>query len=498
MNFYRRIKYLMGSPVEVTAYGEKEICSEGMEAAFGEVARIERLLSIYRPESALSRINRFSKKGFIPVDAEVLDLLIQVIDYAAKSGGAFDPTAGALIRLWGFGPGAEKRAPPKGTEIQSLRRCVGYQNLKVHPGSGELELLREGIEINPGGIGKGYAIDRAIQKLKEAGIRRGMVSCGSTAYALGSPPGQAAWQFEIQHPRVKENRIGAVSLCDQAISTSGDYERFFVFEGRRFSHLIDPRSGYPAEGTASVSAVASTAMEADFLSTAAFILGEAAEKLFGGFRGSSGLMVREDTEGALSFHPTSEWKGPFSRSFSRRRFLASAAAVLIGLLLPLRAEAVVVYATEEEALRRMMPEADRFDPEPVQLSEAQLTKAQQLTGTAIRDKAYHFRIGRKGEEVVGYAIKLDVIGKERPITFLIGIEPSAEIKGMEVLVYRESEGSEVRHPRFMRQFSKKKKEDPLRLGRDIQPISGATLSSRAAAYAARKALAIFEVVYKKD
>ncbi len=145
----------------------------------------------------------------------------------------------------------------------------------------------------------------------------------------------------------------------------------------------------------------------------------------------------------------------------------------------------------------MMPEADHFDVEEIRLSPDQASKAQELAGKAFRESNYRFTVGRKGVEAVGYALKLEVIGKERPITFLIGIEPQGEVRGIEVLIYRESEGSEIRHPRFMKQFFKKKNEDPLRLGQDIQPISGATLSSRAATYAVRKALSIFEVVYKK-
>lgn len=480
------------------AYGDEESCSKGIQAAFLEIGRVERLLTVYRPKSPLSGLNRLSGRGLIAVLPEILQVISKALYYAEKSGGAFDPTAGPLVRLWGFGPGKERVSPPGEEEILSLLPRVGYKHLQIDFESKNLRFLQEGIELNLGGIGKGYAIDRAVEKLKEAGIRIGMVDCGSTMYGLGAPPRQSGWQAVIRHPRIQEGEAGGVSLCDQALSTSGDYEKFFIFEGKRFSHVIDPRSGYPVKESAGVSVVAPTAMEADALSTAAFVLGaKEGSKLLEGFPRVEGLLIQEEADGVMASY-TRGWKRvPAQKSIGRRRFLASAAAVLIGLILPFRAEAVVVYATEEEALRRMMPEAERFDPEPVELTDAQLSAAQQLTGKAIRDRKYHFQVGRKGEEVVGYAIKLDVIGKERPITFLIGIEPTAEIKGIEVLIYRESEGSEVRHPRFMKQFIKKKKEDPLKLGQDIQPVSGATLSSRSAAYAVLKALSIFEVVYKQ-
>ncbi|MFQ5949163.1 MAG: FMN-binding protein, partial [Nitrospiria bacterium] len=173
-------------------------------------------------------------------------------------------------------------------------------------------------------------------------------------------------------------------------------------------------------------------------------------------------------------------------------------AAFIGLILPAGVEgATIRFATEKEALQGMMPEADRFDVEKVTLSPAQLSQAQQLAGKGFRKKRYRFWIGRKGDAPVGYAVILNVIGKKRPITFLIGIDPGGRVKGVEVLIYRESEGSEIRFPQFMRQFLKKDKESTLRLGRDIRPISGATLSSRSATYAVRKALSLFEAVYNE-
>ncbi|WP_238339653.1 FAD:protein FMN transferase [Candidatus Manganitrophus noduliformans] len=489
----------MGSPVEITAYGEKEICSNGIEAAFLEIGRIERLLSVYQPDSVLSRVNRFSKKGFISVPREVLDLLSESIRYAKESQGAFDITAGPLVRLWGFGPGKERGEPPSREEIAAACRSVGSEHVRIHFDSGELELLQEGMELNLGGIGKGYAIDRAAHVLKAFGVTRALISSGSTLFALGSPPGQRGWPVLIRHPRLEKEEIGTLFLCHQALSTSGDYEKFFVFQGRRFSHLIDPRTGAPAAWMASVSVVAPGAMEADALSTAGFILGEReGSALLKRFSGAEGLFVAESSEGNVSFHATTEWRRvEASYSPSRRRFLTLLSGFFIGLMVPLPARATVVYAKEEEALRRMMPEADRFDADEIDLSPDQLSKAQNLTGKGFRDKKFLFKIGRKGKETVGYAVRLEAIGKERPITFLIGINSDGTVKGAEVLIYRESEGSEIRHPRFMAQFLRKTVEDPLRPGQDIQVISGATLSSRAAAYVVRKALSIFEAVYKK-
>ena len=145
----------------------------------------------------------------------------------------------------------------------------------------------------------------------------------------------------------------------------------------------------------------------------------------------------------------------------------------------------------------MIPAADRFERDPVTLSKVQLRAAQAIAKKGFRKKKYTFWIGKKGDAAVGYALKLNVIGKKRPITFLVAVDPEGKVLGVEVLIYRESRGSEVRFPRFMRQFRRKTTADPLRLGRDIRPVGGATLSSRSTAYAVRKTLAIFEAVYKR-
>ncbi len=487
----------MGSFFKITVCGEKALCAEAMTDAFEEIARIERLLSIFRPESDLARVNDFQKKGTLSIDREFVEVLTQSIEYAKKSGGAFDPTAAPLIQLWGFGPGGERSTPPKKEEIASVLHRIGFWNIRLT--AGRIELLKEGVEINLGGIGKGYAIDRAIEKLCEHRITRAMISCGSTIYALGAPPGEPGWRVDIQHPRREEGRIDTVYLRDQALSTSGDYEKYFIFKGRRFSHLIDPRTGYPSEGVAGVTVLAPTAMEADALSTAAFILGfGAGKRLLADLPGVEGAIFPEEAGGVLSTHATDGWdRFSSGRFIDRRRFLAMASLALIALLVPTPGEATVVYLTEEEALRKMMPEADRFNATAIHLSGEELDQAQELAGRSFRGEEYRFWIGQKGNETVGYATLLDVVGKEQPITFLVGITPFGEIKGVEVLVYRESRGSEIRHPRFMRQFLKKKLDHPLRFGNDIESISGATLSSRAAAYAVKKALAIFEVAYIK-
>lgn len=495
---------LMAAPFEISAAGDAKTCSRAIEAAFQEAARIEKLFTIYQPQAPLACFNRLSKKGVTFLDREILQVLSKAIVYAEKSAGAFDPVAGRLVDLWGFGPGDATETPPSDAAIAHARSRSGYSFLKIDIAAGRLECLRDGLQINLGGIAKGYAIDRAVSVLKDHGIARALVSCGSTLYGFGRPQ---HWRIAIQHPRREAEVLQEIDLSDCALATSGDYERCFVHNGLRYSHLIDPRTGFPVAGmVASVSVIAKTAMAADALSTTAFILGtEHGRRLLEAESAVSGFLVLEDKNRVLSFKPTQGWPGfSTAQALGRRRFLKVASLIFMGVLLPggllwpRKLQATMIrFATEKEALARMMPEADRFSLDPVHLNDEQLQKAQNLAGKGFRQKTYNFWVGYKGDNAIAYALKLDVVGKKRPITFLIGMTPTGIVKAVEVLVYRESKGSEIRYARFMKQFYQKTRKDPVRLGRDIRSISGATLSSRAAAYAVRKTLSIFEVVYGK-
>jgi len=468
----------MGTPIEITVFGTLSRCRSGTQAAFAEIARIESLLSIYRPDSELTRFNR-TRDRFVPLSAEVGDLIADAIRYAEITDGAFDPTLGPLIRLWGFGPDQRDHPPhpPSPDAIASTLQHCGFKNLTVcHDG---IARRVEGMAFNLGGMGKGYAMDRAVQILQSVGIARGMVHCGSTTRVWGD----AAWPIAVRHPRKLSAMAQSVSLRDAAIATSGDYEQYFIHDGQRYSHLIDPRSGYPARAAISATVTAKSALAADILSTAAFIRGEVRF-----------LSRIPDTQGWVIGNDTDPIEAPLP--FSRRHFLAVAASVVLGLFFPWRSWAATVYMTEEEALRAMMPEATRFDLDEWTLSATELEAVGKRVGRPFSESHIKFYIGRGGEAIVGRAITLDVIGKERPITFLIGIAPTGAILGVEVLIYRESEGGEVRYPRFMRQFLTKTGADVLRLGQDIQPVSGATLSSRAAVHAVRRALSLFAVRYR--
>lgn len=470
----------MGAPIAITVFPTPRLSLKQLQIActeaYQEIARIEALLSIYRPDSEISRFNQSDDNALIPLCQETFDVLSTALTYARESLGAYDPTLHALIQLWK--KYADGKTLPHPREIQLCKSQTGFQNVVLQQGGAKRRVAGLGFDL--GGIGKGYAIDCAVTRLKAAGIREGIVHCGSTTVIWGREEIVA-----IRHPRQPDRIVCRIPLKDAALSTSGDDERYFEAEGQRWGHVIDPRSGYPASVAWRASVIAPTAMAADALSTAVFVAGDVDNLP----QWAHGWVMTAKGEISAS----RGWTETLQKT-TRRHFLAMTASFLLAWLWPRGAYPATVYLTKEEALQMMMPEADRFETQNIHLSDAQRDTAQQKTGKQFQESDFQFYVGRRAEQIIGYATVLEVIGKERPITFLIGLAPEGAILGLEVLIYRESQGAQVRFLGFTRQFLGKTLQDPLRLGSDIAPISGATLSSRAAAYAVRKAMALFSVL----
>jgi thiamine biosynthesis lipoprotein len=184
-----------------------------------------------------------------------------------------------LIRAWGFFRGEGRLAEPDA--VREALECVGVRRLELDPEARTVRFAREGMQVHLGAIGKGFAVDHVVAELQRLGVESALVHGGtSTVYGLGAPPGQDGWYVGLRHPSDPDQRLGAVRLRDRALSTSGDYEQFFEVDGRRYSHILDPRTGFPAQGTRSATVVAASATDTDALSTAAFVLGaEGARRL---------------------------------------------------------------------------------------------------------------------------------------------------------------------------------------------------------------------------
>jgi FAD:protein FMN transferase len=246
------------------------------------VQAIENELSVYRPTSDFSHINRWGSERAVGVRADVLCVLRLALDLHAATGGAFDITAGSLSELWGFSRREGKR--PGDAEIAAALQAVGSQWVEMDQPARTVRLARPGVRLNPGGIGKGYALDRVASQLVRQGIGNFLLHGGlSSLAARGSRcdgSGESGWWIALAHPLRWEEKLGRLRLRNQALGTSGAGKQFFHFQGVRYSHVIDPRSGWPAQGLLSATVCCRSAAVADALATALFVMGPDAAQEF--------------------------------------------------------------------------------------------------------------------------------------------------------------------------------------------------------------------------
>lgn len=261
----------MGTYCEVQAYHtDPAAAREAISKALDEMQRVDRLLSNYDPNSELSAMNRTAGLAPVRVSEELFAFVRRCQDYVTETGGAFDPTVGPLVRAWGFFTPTPAR--PSAPAIATARGMAGFDKVRLDPVARTVQFTESGVEIDPGGIGKGFAVDLAANVLRQHGIRAGMVSAGgSTIYALGHPPDRPAWTVAIRDPANPETPIAIVALSDNSVSTSGVSEKFVQEGSRRFGHVFDPRTGEPVEGMCQASVIAPTAIGSDALTKAAFI-----------------------------------------------------------------------------------------------------------------------------------------------------------------------------------------------------------------------------------
>jgi len=260
----------MACAYAIVAYGEDAgALPPILGAAFDEVDRIDRLMSHYKPESPLSRLNRDAAAGPVVVTPELFDFIAECLRYSRESDGAFDITVGPLMKTWGFFRGGGHL--PSAPEIEDVRGRIGYAHVVLDARARTIRFDRPGIELDLGGIAKGYAVDRVVELLRREHVAAALVSAGgSTIFALGAPPGREAWDVDIQDP-VDTGRVAlTVHLKDRALSVSGTSEKSFERDGIVYSHIMDPRSGRPV---VSVAVLAATGTAGDALDDALFVQG---------------------------------------------------------------------------------------------------------------------------------------------------------------------------------------------------------------------------------
>jgi len=258
-----RRQYLMGTLVEIQAPDDGAIT-----AAFREIARVERLTA-KAGEGELARLNRAAHSGPVEVSEELFNLLEEALRYRELTLGKFDISLGKLIDLWGFG--SEEEAPHVPAEEEIAPLLAGRE--VILDKDKRTVRLGPNAELDLGGIAKGYAVDRAIEVLKEHGVSSALVDAGGDIRVLGRKRGRP-FRIGVQHPRKEAEVLGIVELAGgRAIATSGDYERYFTEDGVRYHHILDPATGRPARGSISATIIAPTALEADALATGVFVLG---------------------------------------------------------------------------------------------------------------------------------------------------------------------------------------------------------------------------------
>ena len=281
--------YAMGSDCAVHLYGgtakDLELIAAGAEE---EIRRIEARYSRYRDDSELARINKVAATGgVIEIDAETAGLIAYAKACFAKSDGAFDITSGRLRAVWDF---SVSRLPDQ-RSIDAVLPFIGLDHVIL--ANGQLHFRRPGMELDFGGLGKEYAADRAAEVCAELGLQHGFVDLGGDIRVVGPQPNGLPWRIGIRHPRETDRVAAEVALPSGALATSGDYERFIEIDGRRYCHILDPRSGWPARGLSSVTVIADRCLVAGSLSTAAMLKGRAGAAWLHGL-GVRHLVIDED------------------------------------------------------------------------------------------------------------------------------------------------------------------------------------------------------------
>jgi FAD:protein FMN transferase len=278
----------MGTRINVTGFGDREDVRSVLEGAIREIDTIDRLMTIHRDDSDLTVANRSGGRSGKP-DPMTLEVARESLAIASLTGGALDPTILPLMQIWGF-TGPTKWALE--SHIEAVVDRVGYRSVQV---TDDRILLEGDRQIDFGSIAKGYGVDQAVGRAITDGIQNVMVEAGGDLYAAGRPEPDRRWTIGVRDPERPSRLFATIDVENEAVATSGGYEKFRVFDGRKVPHILDPRTGHPAQGTISATIVAPTTMQADALSTATFVLGiDAAMDLISSIPEVEGLWVDAD------------------------------------------------------------------------------------------------------------------------------------------------------------------------------------------------------------
>jgi thiamine biosynthesis lipoprotein len=285
----------MGTKFDIVAlHSSVDTCKKIIYHALKDVERIENLMSSYISTSEISKINDNAGKQPVKVSWETFSIIRRSIDYSVKYDGLFDISIGPISELWGFNTDHPVKEVPDKKIIDSLVKFVNYKKIILNENDTSVFLPEPQMNLDLGGIAKGYAIDRAANIMKNNGIKSFMVNGGGDLYVSGLKEDSSKWTIGIEHPRDKTRIFAKLELSNYALGTSGDYERFSIINGKRYHHIFDPRTGYSAPLSQSATALAPTAEEAVILSKYLFIIGTEKYKEFLETSGVRGVIIDSD------------------------------------------------------------------------------------------------------------------------------------------------------------------------------------------------------------
>lgn len=298
--YYEKSNIVMDTTVTLSAYGANS--KEAVEEGFKRLDEINEMASTSISSSDVYNINSASGMSYVKVHPEIIYMIETSIKYSELSDGAFDITLGPIINLWRIG--TEKERLPFDEEIKEKLPLVGYKKISINEEDSSVMLKDQGMAIDLGGVAKGFAADEVLKIYKKYNIEKGLINLGaSTIYALGKNKNNKQWSVGIKHPRSDDPKeyMGIIKLSNEALSTSGDYERYFIKENKRYHHIINPQTGYPVDnGVISDTIVVEddvldNCMLSDILSTAVFVLGqEKGLKLINNLKGVSCEVITSD------------------------------------------------------------------------------------------------------------------------------------------------------------------------------------------------------------
>ncbi|MDR3270590.1 MAG: FAD:protein FMN transferase [Peptococcaceae bacterium] len=301
---YAEQQFLLDTSIAITVYAtSQQQAQAALDAAFAAFSRIELLATRFAADadngeraavSEVCRINASAGEQPVAVGQEIALLLQKSQEYYTLSGGVFRAAIGPLMDLWGIG--TDHARVPDDAELAAVLPFIYQENVVYDPQAGTVYLLEAGMSLDFGGIAKGYATDLAAEALRDQGIQHALLDAGGNVYAVGSKPDGNPWRIGIRDPRRDGEILGVVEVADQAVVTSGDYERYFVVDGIRYHHILDPRDGKPARAAQQTTVVAPSSLEADALSTITFILSQEQSAAILQERALAGVRVADDGE----------------------------------------------------------------------------------------------------------------------------------------------------------------------------------------------------------